>query len=188
VTCGLYVNVVLYDYVRTILGLNRTNDLWNLDPRAAGPHVYSTEGTPLGVGNQVSCEFNLLYRWHAAISDRDDKWTQEFLHKLFPGKDIFKLSLEEFRVGLVTWLANVDEDPGKRTLDMGTIKRGEDGTFDDSVLIKILTESIEDCAGIPSKEIVTNDSVVCFWSSACFEIGRGDGNSTSKILEDGDIE
>ena len=34
VTTGLYVNIVLKDYVRTILNLNRTNSLWNLDPRA----------------------------------------------------------------------------------------------------------------------------------------------------------
>jgi linoleate 8R-lipoxygenase / 9,12-octadecadienoate 8-hydroperoxide 8R-isomerase len=160
VTCGLYVNVILLDYVRTILGLNRTNDLWNLDPRSAGPHVYSTEGAPMGVGNQVSCEFSLLYRWHAAISDRDDKWTQGFLHKLFPGRDIYNLSLEEFRVGLATWLASIDEDPGKRTLDMGSLARGKDGTFDDSTLIKILTEGIEDCAGIPQLLFVVDDSVV----------------------------
>ena len=103
----------------------------------------------MGVGNQVSCEFNLLYRWHAAISDRDDQWTQEFTKKIFPGRNIAKLTIAEFRSGLRAWTTQVDRDPSKRNLDMGNLVRGEDGTFDDSGLIKILIESTEDCAGCP---------------------------------------
>ena len=34
VTCGLYVNIILKDYVRTILNVNRTDSVWSLDPRA----------------------------------------------------------------------------------------------------------------------------------------------------------
>lgn len=49
VTCGLYINIILIDYVRTILNLNRTDDNWRLDPRAdLGP------GTAEATGNQVS--------------------------------------------------------------------------------------------------------------------------------------
>jgi hypothetical protein len=40
-----------------------------------------------GTGNQVSAEFNLFYRWHSCISDRDDKWTQSLYGKLWPGKN-----------------------------------------------------------------------------------------------------
>ena len=151
VTCGLYINVVLNDYVRTILALNRTNDTWSLDPRVSGPNVYANDGTPMGVGNQVSLEFNLLYRWHAAISDRDDKWTQRFTSKIFPGKDVPKLSVYEFRHGLLAWLKNIDSDPSKRNLDLGMIVRDKTtGKFDDSELIKLIVESTEDCAGNPS--------------------------------------
>ena len=117
----MYINIVLYDYVRTILGLNRTNDSWVLDPRVSGPNVYSSEGTPMGVGNQVSCEFNLLYRWHSAISDRDDKWTENFTQKVFAGRDISKLTKNEFLLGLGAWLQSIDPDPSKRNLDLGTI-------------------------------------------------------------------
>jgi hypothetical protein len=51
VTCGLYINIILVDYVRTILNLNRTDDNWQLDPRVAIPG-----GPPVGTGNQVSAE------------------------------------------------------------------------------------------------------------------------------------
>lgn len=148
VTCGLYINIILYDYVRVILGLNRTNDPWILDPRANGPDIYAPDGTPSGVGNQVSCEFNLIYRWHAAISERDDKWTQEFAQATFPGKDFSHLPLDEFIALLVAWNASIPKDPAQRQLDRGLLIRDPNtGMFDDSALIQILTESTEDCAG-----------------------------------------
>jgi linoleate 10R-lipoxygenase len=28
VTCGLYINIILLDYLRTIVGLNRVNSTW----------------------------------------------------------------------------------------------------------------------------------------------------------------
>ena len=43
--------------------------------------------TPRGVGNQVSCEFNLLYRFHSGVSKRDDAWTRDFFGNLFPGQN-----------------------------------------------------------------------------------------------------
>ena len=149
ITCGMYVNIVLDDYVPTIIGLNRTNSSWNIDPRVSGPQIYSSEGTPMGVGNQVSLEFNLVYRWHAAISARDDKWAQEFAAKVFPGRDMGKISVDEFRQGMWTWAQSINPDPSKRDLDMGRIVRDKvTGKFDDSDLVKLLTESTEDCAGI----------------------------------------
>ena len=36
------------------------------------------------MGNQVSVEFNLIYRWHSAISDKDEEWTKAFLKSVFP--------------------------------------------------------------------------------------------------------
>ena len=48
ITCGLYVNHILIDYVRTILNLNRTDENWQLDPRVNIP-----DGPPVGTGNQV---------------------------------------------------------------------------------------------------------------------------------------
>jgi len=162
----LYINCILNDYVRTILGLNRVIDGWNLDPRVDGPEVYSSQGVPSGVGNQVSCEFNLLYRWHSTVSDRDDKWTQEFSKKIFHGKDVSKLSIAEFQAGLAAWAASINPDPSKRNLDMGKLVRGQDGTFNDIELMKILRESTEDCAG---NLFVSRAKFSLFrlWSSSC---------------------
>jgi hypothetical protein len=59
ITCGLYVNCVLKDYVRTILSLNRTDTKWDLDPRTQeGQTLFHTPAAQ-GTGNQVSAEFNL---------------------------------------------------------------------------------------------------------------------------------
>ncbi|KAK3377487.1 linoleate diol synthase precursor [Podospora didyma] len=52
VTCGLYANIILKDYVRTILALNRTSSTWDLDPRSnAGKNLFS-QPSPQGIGNQ----------------------------------------------------------------------------------------------------------------------------------------
>jgi hypothetical protein len=114
----------------------------------SGPGVYTNEGTPMGVGNQVSLEFNLVYRWHAAISDRDDKWTQGFTKKVFPGIDMSKITIPQFVGGMARWKATLDPDPSKRDLDLGQVKRDPTtGLFNDQNLIDLLTSSTEDCAG-----------------------------------------
>jgi hypothetical protein len=56
ITCGLYINIVLGDYIRVILNLCRTKSSWFLDPRAEINKVFSESGTPQGIGNQVSGE------------------------------------------------------------------------------------------------------------------------------------
>jgi len=59
------VNIILGDYLRTILNLNDNpvaSD-WKLDPRETFTSVFDSEGTPKGLGNQVSAEFNFVYRW-----------------------------------------------------------------------------------------------------------------------------
>ncbi|KAJ0128229.1 Uncharacterized protein HZ326_28676 [Fusarium oxysporum f. sp. albedinis] len=85
ITCGLYINIILGDYLRTILNLNRNpiHSDWKLDPREDFDTVFDSEGTPRGIGNQVSVEFNMIYRWHSATSAQDEKWTNELFHKIF---------------------------------------------------------------------------------------------------------
>lgn len=144
ITCGLYINITLFDYLRTIINLNRTNSTWILDPRVEMGNVFGKDGTPRGIGNQVSAEFNLAYRWHSCISDKDDKWTQALYRELF-GKDAQDVSMPELLQGLGKWEHSLDEDPQKRPF--AKLQRDADGKFSDDDLARILTESVEDVAG-----------------------------------------
>jgi hypothetical protein len=146
----------LNDYVGTLVGIPELNTAWFLDPYVGGgTEPLAGQATPIATGNQVSCEFNLVYRFHMIISDRDDKWTQALMKRLFPDKDPSTMTLDEFTAGLVGYLATIDPDPTKRHL--GELKRGADGKFDDAALIKLLTETTEDCAGNVLLYCLVND-------------------------------
>lgn len=140
ITCGLYVNIILIDYVRTILDLNRTDSNWQLNPRA------EVKDLPLGVGNQVSAEFNLVYRWHSTVSDRDEKWTREIMEEVLGENfDPKKLTRDDFLNGLHKYyMDNYKENPHDR--QFAHLKRNADGKYPDDELVHILTASIEDCA------------------------------------------
>ncbi|GAB7349036.1 hypothetical protein MBLNU459_g8005t1 [Dothideomycetes sp. NU459] len=140
VTCGLYVNIILIDYVRTILNLNRTDENWQLNPRVDIPN-----GPEIGTGNQVSAEFNLVYRWHSSISDRDDKWTQELWKKIFKGKKPDDVGEIEMLKTLGHMQADNEKlEPNQR--DYHGWKRQADGTLLDTDLVEALVSSIEDCS------------------------------------------
>jgi len=146
VTGGLYVNIILKDYVNTILATNRTNTKWTLDPRENYDPVFNSEGTPVGVGNEVSVEFNLIYRWHAAISAKDEKWTNEFYKSLYPEVETKALDAQGLKTVFHAWVRTIPSDPGQRTF--GGLKRNEEGYFDDAQLNEFIVGGIEDIAGI----------------------------------------
>ncbi|GAB7337179.1 hypothetical protein MBLNU457_g2565t1 [Dothideomycetes sp. NU457] len=140
ITCGLYINIVLIDYVRTILNLNHTDSNWQLNPRLDYPG-----GPALGAGNQVSAEFNLVYRWHAAISDRDDKWSQDLFAELFDGRKAEDVPQREFLGKLMVLETELTAlEPPQRPF--AKLNRQLDGTFKDEDLIEIITSSVDDCA------------------------------------------
>ncbi len=139
ITCGLYVNIILVDYVRTILNLNTTDSNWALNPRA------DIKGVPMGVGNQVSAEFNLVYRWHSTISDRDEKWTWEMWEHLFGKKvDPKTVSGHDFVRKVMEVARKTSLDPLERPF--AGIKRNADGTLPDQPLVDVIVESVDDCA------------------------------------------
>lgn len=149
ITCGLYVNIILTDYVRTILNLNRTNSTWTLDPRENFGHWdNSTAGA--GSGNQVSCEFNLVYRWHAAISKKDEKWSEDMYRKVLGKEDYTEVSEEELLHRLREWLHKRGTDPTKWSLDnldeSRYPRRKKTHKFADADLIEVLTAATEDVA------------------------------------------
>ncbi|KAK6355021.1 hypothetical protein TWF696_004148 [Orbilia brochopaga] len=145
ITCGLYINIILVDYIRVILNLNRTESTWCLDPRAEIQKVFSNTGTPQGIGNQVSAEFNLVYRWHSVISERDEEWIKWLYRKIFGTDDAANIPMPHFMAGLAKWEQSIPTDPGKRTFE--DLERDpETGKFDDEKLVEILTSSMEDVA------------------------------------------
>lgn len=148
ITCGLYVNIILTDYVRTILNLNRTNSTWTLDPRE-NSGIYDSSGIASGIGNQVSCEFNLVYRWHSAISKKDEDWTEKMYAKILGRTDVHDVTQEELVKKLHQWAKLKGNDPASWSLDNlyeDRYPRRVNGTFDDHDLCEILTEGTEDVA------------------------------------------
>lgn len=144
ITCGLYCNIILVDYVRTILNLNYTDSNWQLNPRA------EMRDAPVATGNQVSAEFNLVYRWHSTLSDRDEQWTEEMWDGLFgkgpDGKrrDPKTVHKYEFLGKLDEVYKKMEKDPAKRKF--ANLERNADGTLPDEALVDIITSSVEDCA------------------------------------------
>lgn len=144
VTCGLYINVTLHDYLRTIVNLNRTNSTWVLDPRLDTHKPSSGDGVAWGVGNQVSAEFSLSYRWHSCISQMDEKWTEAIYQKLF-GKRPNEVDMKELMVGLGKYDHELPKDPTERPF--AGLERGPDGKFADEDLAKIMVNGIEEVSG-----------------------------------------
>jgi hypothetical protein len=140
ITCGLYISIIVHDYVPVIINLNRVDTTWTLDPRDN-----LSQGIPQGIGNQVSIEFNLLYRWHATLSNKNEAWAHEFMGQIWPGQDPATLTQTQLADGLKKWGHSLDSDPGKWTF--GGLTRKTDGSFEDAGLVAILTESTEDLAG-----------------------------------------
>lgn len=146
VTSGLYINITLVDYVRNIVNLNRCDTTWTLDPRAQMGRDSGTQpGAAAGTGNVVSAEFNLCYRWHSCISEKDDRWIQEFYMDLF-GKSATEVGIQDMMAGFAKFDRSVPEDPAQRTF--GGYRRDPDtGRFGDDDLVECITSAIEDCAG-----------------------------------------
>lgn len=141
ITCGLYVNIILIDYVRTILNLNRTDSDWQLNPR-----IQIQDGPEMGVGNQVSAEFNLVYRWHATISTRDEQWTLDEFATIF-GKD---RKPDEIPMGeFLKALQEIEKKFEKQTpmeRQFAKFKRQPNGYYSDDDLVASISQSADDCA------------------------------------------
>lgn len=146
---GLYIEISLHDYLRAITNTHHSKSDWTLDPRVAIDKQFDGEGTPRGVGNQVSVEFNLLYRFHSCISKKDERWTNDFFLKLFPGRkaeDLENISWVELGQALVRYEQSIPADPSVR--EFSHLKRQADGTFKDEELVAVLTDAMKDPAGV----------------------------------------
>lgn len=97
----------------------------------------------------VSAEFNLLYRFHPAISDRDANWTNDFFRGIYGDKEPETIGLKEFYEGVANYEAGIPKEPSERTFG-GLTRDPKTGMFGDAGLVKILRDSMEDPAGSSS--------------------------------------
>ncbi|GAB0138710.1 hypothetical protein EsDP_00006936 [Epichloe bromicola] len=145
VTSGLYINITLVDYVRNIINLNRVDTEWTLDPRQEmGVAKGTAKGSESGVGNVVSAEFNLCYRWHSCISEMDDEWIQNFYKQLL-GENYGDMNLVVLIGAVKKFEMSIAKDPAERTF--GGFTRGPDGSFNDDDLANCVSTAIEQPGG-----------------------------------------
>lgn len=153
---GMYINICLHDYLRGLTNTHHSNSSWTLDPRVEIEKAFLSDGTPRGMGNQVSAEFNLLYRFHSVISKRDEEWLNVFLaQEVFPkiGKPLEKLTPKELIEGLLSFESKIPVEPRERTF-AGLKRDSKTGKFNDASLVGILKESMEDPAGLFGSRMV----------------------------------
>ncbi|BGP18046.1 hypothetical protein JCM10213_008418 [Rhodosporidiobolus nylandii] len=144
INCGHFLNIVVRDYIRVILNLNRTASGWSLAPNTAS-RSFPNGWTPRGVGNSCSAEFNLVYRWHAAISQKDERWIEDLFKEKVGDKPIDELTETDFIAALRKLAKEQGTDP--RNWSIPGIERTASGSFRDEDLCKILTEATDEVAG-----------------------------------------
>lgn len=142
---GCFANVVVHDYVRTIIGTSADSAL-TLDPLADPGNSY--------YGNAVSIEFNMVYRWHPAIGKEDTEWLGQVMKLLTtqvtpdenkaPGQErafinkeaqsSFDRLLEAFNRHFV----HAEPEELARGLPIAGIHRQENGEFKDIDIVNAL--------------------------------------------------
>ncbi|KAI8995172.1 heme peroxidase [Gaertneriomyces semiglobifer] len=65
-----YANIILHEYLRTILGLPATTN-FTLNPLMVPPAPDPT------AGNVCSVEFGFVYRWHSSLGQKDAQWLKD---------------------------------------------------------------------------------------------------------------
>ncbi|GAA5912247.1 hypothetical protein JCM6882_005206 [Rhodosporidiobolus microsporus] len=144
VNCGWFLNIIVQDYIRTILNINRTESLWSLAPNGAS-RGFPGGWTDRGVGNGVSAEFNMVYRWHSSISDKDAKWIEGLFRETIGDKPIEELTRADFGAALASLARTQGKDPRGWTIP--GLKRTDSGAFADEDLCRLLTEATDEVAG-----------------------------------------
>ncbi|UZJ55758.1 hypothetical protein CBS101457_005078 [Exobasidium rhododendri] len=144
VNVAFFAKVVLTDYVSAILNTVRSNTDWHLE---LGKEIKGLDGTRLerGTGNQVSCEFNVLYHWHATLSAADEKWMEELIKHDCPGKEIDEVGPMEFMMMVKKHKIALDSVPPSKWT-FGGLERGADGRFDNHELGELIKDCIEEPA------------------------------------------
>ncbi|KAL9064876.1 MAG: hypothetical protein Q9157_007672 [Trypethelium eluteriae] len=150
ITCGMYIQISVHDYLRALMGFHQFDTNFTLDPRSD----FDQKKTTRGLGNQVTVEFNLLYRFHCAISLKDERYTEDYIKKSLHIEDPSNVSLQ----GFLAAMAKSREDAGKEKAHEPwevTFGIPEDSSrhykrnkitnlFDDNQLVEALTSAMDD--------------------------------------------
>ena len=96
INCGHFASAVFSDYIAAILGLVTDLNSWTLDPfnliRKADHSLVDR-----GQGNSNSVEFNLLYKWHATLSESDERWVEDMFKEHFGATPWDKIDYDMFK-------------------------------------------------------------------------------------------
>ncbi|PLW12028.1 hypothetical protein PCANC_20450 [Puccinia coronata f. sp. avenae] len=166
VNCNYFVQIILHDYLQAILGSVQADSDWSLDPRTQIKTLLGT--TPKAVGNSVSIEFNILYRWHSCLSMRQTQWLEEKMSKGLPSRKWDDLNEGAFMKAMESLMKELNAGPGTdprkwklskyevnpatiggaETVEQGTYERDPNtGRFRDEDIARILRDSTNDVAG-----------------------------------------
>jgi linoleate 8R-lipoxygenase/9,12-octadecadienoate 8-hydroperoxide 8R-isomerase/linoleate 8R-lipoxygenase/9,12-octadecadienoate 8-hydroperoxide 8S-isomerase len=134
-----YINIILHDYLRVILGINRVESLWTLNVLQDFSAVGILGDVPKATGNQCSLEFNFIYRWHHATSLEDEKWLEDKFSQVFGDwqhmdKDTMFKKLAEA----------INDTEKKKNRELA---RRKDGRFEDKDLARVLIHGCKNVAG-----------------------------------------
>lgn len=158
---GCYANIIIHDYIRTIIGTSADSD-FVLDP-------FATPSNPI-YGNAVSIEFNAIYRWHAGIGEKDSAWIAEVMDLLtaqmkssraqerHPGLDRSLINkgaqnqsiFDQLLVGFNEHFVHASPEELEKGLPIASSHRDlETGKFPDADIIRVLRDGFNQ----PASEI-----------------------------------
>ncbi|KAJ9604588.1 hypothetical protein H2200_010701 [Cladophialophora chaetospira] len=154
ITCGMYVQISVHDYLRALMGFHQYNTNFTLDPRMDIDH----KSVSRGIGNQVTVEFNLLYRFHCAITQKDEAYTETFMKTKMDMPEPKNLPLDQFISKMAAAAGYAQEKPEPCEITFGLTHddqlRPDDthnfqrnsftGLFDDQQMINALTSAMDD--------------------------------------------
>ncbi|KAF0386431.1 linoleate diol synthase [Gigaspora margarita] len=145
INCGYYLKIILRDYLSAILGLDRTPSNWFLDPTKPYGSSLLSGPLPTGTGNQISIEFNYIYRWHPTISEADAEWIDNEFKRILKTDNLENVDPNTFVKKMSKWNRSLPKEPSKWTFN--NMKRDKNGKFSDRDIAKELIEGTEKIAG-----------------------------------------